>query len=55
MAEERERVVRKEEDEPDVEAHKVVRAAEGAEPPEEEARDRDTDDPDVEGHSFRSH
>jgi hypothetical protein len=55
VAEERERVVRKEQDEPDVEAHKVARAAEGAEPPEQEAGDRETDDPEVEGHSFRSH
>lgn len=53
MAEERERVVRKEQDEPDVEAHKLPRAAEGSEPPDQEAGDRETDDPDVEGHSFR--
>lgn len=55
MAEEREKVVRGTEDEPDVEAHKVVRAAEGSEPPDKEAGERETDDPDVEGHTFRSH
>jgi hypothetical protein len=52
MAEEREKVVRAQ-DEPDVEAHKVPRAAEGSESPEEEPRDRENGDPDVEGHSLR--
>jgi hypothetical protein len=52
---EREKIIRKEGDEPesDVEGH-IKRRSEGAEPPAEEAGiRREGDDPDVEGHIKR--
>jgi hypothetical protein len=50
---EREKVVRREGEEPDVEAHKVVRR-DDAETPADEGERESGDDPDVEGHSFRT-